>query len=113
MRYVRLERYLSEILATYDVDAIGYELVRRHMGTDASHIYGGIIAHLKRLAEEHMIPYRGIPVGTVKRLFCGKGNAGKAAMILAAQSRYGISGDLASDEADALAVAFALAVELC
>lgn len=110
MRFVRLERYLLEVLNTYDVHALGYELVRRHLGTDASHIYGGIQASLTRLCEERGLPYRGVPVGTVKRSFCGKGNANKTQMILEAEARFGIK--CCDNEADALAVANTLGEEL-
>jgi len=110
MRFVRLERYLLEILNTYTVDLLAYELVRRHLGTDAAHVYGGIIASLTRLSEERALPYRGVPVGTCKKAFCGKGNASKSMMIKEAEVRFGIK--CCDNEADALAVAWTLGEEL-
>jgi Holliday junction resolvasome RuvABC endonuclease subunit len=102
MRFLRLRRYLSQVRATFQLDAIGYEEVVRHRGVSAAHVYGGIVAILQEFAERNRIGYRGYPVGTVKRYATGKGNAPKSAMIAAAVERFGMP-DLASDdEADAL-----------
>jgi crossover junction endodeoxyribonuclease RuvC len=107
MRFVRLERYVAELLDTYPGAHVAYEEVRRHMGTDAAHIYGGIVATIARLCEVHALPYTGIPVGTIKKLATGKGNAIKVAMMEAAESRW--FWPVANDnEADALWVADAL-----
>lgn len=105
MRFVRLERYLAELLDTYGEQAqVGYEEVRRHLGTDAAHIYGGIVATLTRVCEARSVPYMGVPVGTVKKRATGKGNAVKVAMMEAAQARWGWP--VATDnEADALWIA--------
>lgn len=106
MRFLRFRNYLREVLS-YEVDAVGYEEVRRHMGVDAAHIYGGIVAALTSELEEREIPYRGMPVGTVKKAATGKGNAAKFAMIAAALAHFGhhVASD---DEADALFVALTL-----
>ena len=105
MRYLRVRRYLEELLA-HRPDAVVYEEVRRHAGTDAAHVYGGIIATVTALLEDVGIPYEGVPVGTVKRIATGKGNAGKDAMVQAARERWGIE-PATDDEADALWVAAA------
>jgi Holliday junction resolvasome RuvABC endonuclease subunit len=112
MRFLRLRTYLEEILAaSRSIDAIAYEEVRRHMGVDAAHIYGGIVGVIGAFCEEHKIPYRGIPVGTIKKYATGKGNAKKDAMIAAAEARFGIT--VADDnEADALFIARFLDHEL-
>ena len=57
---------------------IYFEEVRRHAGTDAAHIYGGLLATLTAWCEQHGIAYQGVPVGTIKRFIAGKGNADKA-----------------------------------
>ncbi len=96
MRYVRLLRFLGEV----EPELVVYEEVRRHLGTDAAHIYGGIVATSQGYCERFAIPYCGVPVGTVKKRATGKGNADKAAMIAAARARFG---DVADDnQADAL-----------
>ena len=104
MRCVRMKSLLWALASTFpagDVGALFYEEVRGHRGTDAAHIYGGIIAVIAAFCEERSIPYRGIPVGTIKKRATGKGNASKAQMIESAQERWGdtIKSD---DQADAL-----------
>lgn len=102
MRYLRFRAWLSEIKDTAGpFDAVFFEEVRGHKGTDAAHVYGGLLAHLTAWCEEHSIPYEGIPVGTIKRAATGKGNSGKPEMIKAATARVGhpITDD---NEADAI-----------
>jgi len=106
-RFVRFERVLRELLDAYPGSTLGYEEVRRHAGVDAAHVYGGIRAHLQRLCEERGVPYCPIPVGTVKKLATGKGNADKDAMVAAAASQWGVQVE-DDNEADALWIAAAM-----
>lgn len=119
MRFVRLENYFNELLAVYDGwhrdgqhrAQVAYEEVRRHLGTDAAHIYGGIVATVTRICEGQGLPYAGVPVGTVKKLATGRGNANKEAMVDAANARWWADSDGgvgSDDEADALFIADAL-----
>lgn len=102
MRFLRFQRWLDEMAALEPVGAVYYEEVRRHMGVDAAHCYGGFLATLTAWCERHGIPYQGIPVGTIKKHATGKGNAGKDAMVAAARSwGYQPADD---NEADALAI---------
>lgn len=103
MRFLRFQSWLDEIQrASGPVEQIYYEQVRRHIGTDASHIYGGWLAILGAWCELRGVPYAGVPVGTIKRHATGKGNADKAAMMAAATARgYSPADD---NEADALAI---------
>jgi len=59
------------------IDVIYYEEVRKHIGTDAAHIYGGFKATLSTWCEENNTSYEGVPVGTLKKHATGKGNAKK------------------------------------
>lgn len=83
MRYLRFRHFLSEFLG-HGLGLVVYEEVRRHLGTDAAHVYGGFQATLSAWCEDHVIPYKAVPVGTIKQFATGKGNAGKEAMIEAA-----------------------------
>ena len=112
MRYLRLRRYLSQVRATFQLDAIGYEEVARHRGVAAAHVYGGIVAGVQEWAEHNRIGYRGFTVGTVKRTATGRGNASKSDMIAAAVERFGIPGESTDDEADALWIGVTLLNEL-
>lgn len=101
MRYLRFSRWLDEIRGD-GLAAIWFEEVRRHAGTDAAHVYGGLMATLTAWAELRGIPYEGVPVGTIKRHATGKGNAPKQAMIDAARKRGFSPAD--DNEADAIAI---------
>lgn len=103
MRYLRFTNWVTEIdRLSGPIEAIYFEEVRRHLGTDAAHIYGGLMASLTSWAELRGVPYQGVPVGTIKRHATGKGNAPKEAMIAAARSRgYSPKDD---NEADAIAI---------
>lgn len=103
MRYLRFTNWMTELdRLSGPISAIWFEEVRRHAGTDASHVYGGLMATLTSWAELRGIPYEGVPVGTIKRFATGKGNANKAAMIEAIRQRGFSPED--DNEADALAL---------
>lgn len=113
MRFRRLSVALKEVLhALGEPDVLVYELVRRHLGTDAAHIYGGIIAVVTELCEARGINYYGIPVGTVKKLATGKGNASKDQMRAAAAERWSGGVIIDDNHADALWIAEAGLQEL-
>ena len=117
MRYLRFGRWLADMLALSGqqsgsqtgsqtnltgIGAVYFEEVRRHLGVDAAHVYGGLLATLTAWCEHHQIPYQGVPVGTIKRHATGKGNAGKADVIAAMKALgHPVTDD---NEADALAL---------
>ena len=105
MRFLRFRGWLAEIAGlSGGLARVVFEEVRRHAGTDAAHAYGGFLGTLTAWCEEIGIPYEGVPVGTIKRHATGKGNADKAAMVAAMQSRGYRPAD--DNEADALALLF-------
>ena len=113
MRYLRFGRWLTDMLTLIapktgtqanltGIGAVYFEEVRRHLGVDAAHVYGGLLATLTAWCEHHQIPYQGVPVGTIKRHATGKGNAGKADVIAAMKALgHPVTDD---NEADALAL---------
>lgn len=105
MRYLRFKRWLTEIKQCADgIDTVYFEEVRRHVGVDAAHAYGGFLATLTFWCEHHSIPYQGVPVGTIKKHATGKGNASKDQMIASIQLRgYKATDD---NEVDALALLY-------
>jgi hypothetical protein len=110
MRYLRFQRWLEEVLYEADceagkvIDRVVFEEVRRHLGVDAAHAYGGFMSHLCATCEHWKIPYEGVPVGTIKRHATGKGNANKGLMIAAMRARGHSPAD--DNEADALALLY-------
>jgi Holliday junction resolvasome RuvABC endonuclease subunit len=103
MRYLRFRSWLGQMaIDAAPLKAVYFEEVRRHVGTDAAHLYGGFLATLTAWCETKSIAYQGVPVGTIKRHIAGKGNADKAAVIAAVRARgFNPSGD---NEADAIAI---------
>jgi hypothetical protein len=103
MRYLRFGKWLDQKLdVTGGIDAVYFEEIRRHAGTDAAHVHGGLLATLTAWCEQHNLPYQGVPVGTWKRHACRKGNADKQAVIAAMRARgYEPAND---NEADAIAI---------
>lgn len=103
MRYLRFANWLAEIdRLSGPMATIWFEEVRRHLGTDAAHLYGGFLATLSSWCERSSIAYQGVPVGTIKRHATGKGNAGKAAVLAAVRARGFSPAD--DNEADAIAL---------
>jgi Holliday junction resolvasome RuvABC endonuclease subunit len=103
MRWLRFRKWLYGLHEHHgQIDAIYFEEVRAHKGTDAAHIYGGFLAQLTAWCEQSGVPYRGIPVGTIKRHATGKGNCGKPAMIAAMKAKGFTPTD--DNDADALAL---------
>ena len=103
MRFLRFINWLTELdRLSGPIAAIWFEEVRRHAGTDAAHVYGGLMAVLTSWGELRGVPYQGVPVGTIKRHVTGKGNADKLAMIAAARARGFSPAD--DNEADAIAI---------
>jgi Holliday junction resolvasome RuvABC endonuclease subunit len=103
MRYVRFRSWLDRLAIERALPAAVYfEEVRRHVATDAAHIYGGFLAGLTAWCEELGLPYQGVPVGTIKRFATGKGNADKSEVIAAVRARGFQPAD--DNEADAIAI---------
>lgn len=103
-RYLRFRRWLDEQWLMKPT-VVYYEEVRRHLGTDAAHIYGGLLATLTAWCEEHQIPYCGVGVCVVKKYISGKGKASKED-VLAAIHAKGFEDVLDDNQADALAILF-------
>ena len=103
MPYLRFKRWLTEMKQMCGgIDAVYFEEVRRHLGTDAAHKYGGFLGQLTAWCEHHKIPYQGVPVGTIKKHITSKGNAGKNEVIAAVRAKGFKPAD--DNEADALAL---------
>lgn len=102
MRYLRFARWLDQLHDTSPVREVVFEEVRRHLGVDAAHVYGGMLGTLTAWCEARAIPYRGIPVGTIKKHVTGRGNASKGEMIAAIRAQGFQAID--DNEADAVAV---------
>lgn len=102
MRYVRFREHLSLMSKNNGVKQVYFEEVRRHAGTTAAHVYGGLLAKVQEWCADNDIEFQGVPVGEIKRSWTGKGNASKKEMIAEARRRgYDPCDD---NEADAIAI---------
>lgn len=99
MRYLKFEKWLANLPTPSQVV---FEEVRKHRGTDAAHVYGGLMAVLTKWCEANNIPYAGVPVGTIKKFWAGKGNANKDVMIAAGKKKGFNTED--DNEMDAIAL---------
>lgn len=99
---IRFLKFRSEFLRNFrSVREVYYEEVRRHEGTHAAHVYGGLWAILCAWCEENCIPYKGVEVSVIKKHATGKGNAKKQQVMAAMRQRgYDPQDD---NEGDALA----------
>ena len=100
-RYLDLRHHLATIIRLYGPQVVVYEQVRRHAGTRAAHVYGGLLAVLQEWACVHELPIHGVEVSHVKRAATGKGRASKQEMQRAAIDRWALN-SVGEDEADAL-----------
>ncbi|RPD36770.1 hypothetical protein C0030_005925 [Candidatus Liberibacter solanacearum] len=80
MRYLKFQNWLDGLKG---ITVVWFEEVRRHLGVDASHAYGGFLVVLASWCEKNKIAYGGVPVQTIKKHITGKGNANKALVVLA------------------------------
>lgn len=103
MKFLNFRANLIDVRRAWpNIDRIYFEEVRRHAGVDAAHAYAGYLAALTMWAEDEKLPYAGLPVGSIKKFWCGSGNASKERMIAESIDRgYQPKTD---DEADAQAI---------
>lgn len=101
-RFLKLVALLERLYESTPLDLVVVEEVRRHAGTDAAHVYGGLLAHVQTWCENRGVEYRSESVGTIKQFITGKGNAPKDAVMAAVRA---IGYEPADDnEADAIAL---------
>lgn len=105
VRYWAFQQWLHRLIQnTPDIQCVYYEIVRRHLGTKAAHVYGGFRGIMLAWAYDHHIPCLYFPPATIKKYITGKGNASKQEVIQAVEKRGFAPTD--DNEADALALLF-------
>ncbi len=101
-RFLDFLQWLYQILDCYEIDKVYFERVRRHLGTEAGHVYGAFMYILAAVCEAHQIPYEGCEVGEIKKYITGHGRAAKSD-VLKAVSNLGFS-PADDNEADAISI---------
>ena len=99
-RYRKFKSYLLDALP--NVSQVVYEEVHAHIGVEAAHVYGGLVAILQCTCIEYSVEYKGVAVQTIKKHATGKGNAKKDDMIVAATLKFPKINVLDDNHADAL-----------
>lgn len=103
MRWLLFRRWLQNMHdGQGPLNAVYFEEVQGLRGQDAARVFGGYLAILTAWCEQREIPYKGVPVGTIKKHATGKGNSAKPAMIAAMRAK-GFTPETDND-ADALAL---------
>lgn len=102
IRFLKFRRHLETEIVIGGVTKIFYEAVRRHIGTDAAHAYGGYMSQVQAVCIEYEVEYEGVPVQTIKKHATGSGNADKAKMIEAAIVKFKHIDVIDDNHADAL-----------
>lgn len=100
MKWLRFRAKLEEVCKLEKISIIAYE---RPAGQHANSVIHSakMVGILEAFCEENDIDYRSYSASEVKKHATGKGNAGKPAMIAAAQEKLGYEGK-DDNEADAL-----------
>jgi len=102
-RFINMEESLHVLHAHRRISRVYFEDVRRHLGTDAAHVFGGFKATAAVWCFQNgKIPFEGVGVGTIKKFWTGSGRASKDMMIDECINR-GFKPQT-DDEADAIAL---------
>lgn len=100
MQFLMFSRWLTQMLPFSEVY---FEEVKQHAkSVAAGHAYGGFMAILTSWCEANKVPYRGVPVGTIKKHVTGNGGASKDA-VKEAVEKHGFNPQ-DDNSADALAL---------
>ena len=103
-RWLNFDARLETLIEHYEPDVVAYEEVRRHVGTTAAHVYGGLLAQVEiadwRWPDAEFVP---IGVGTWKKATVGQGNATKDDVLHWAKRKFRFT-PKSEDEADALGI---------
>jgi Holliday junction resolvasome RuvABC endonuclease subunit len=104
MQFLKFKKFLNHLAEAVNPELVTLEEVRRHLGVDAAHAYGGYLAHVTAFCSGNIpeIPFCGVPVGTIKKHATGKGNASKSDMIAAAEKLFPDQTIEDDNQADAL-----------
>ncbi len=101
-RFLDFLQWLYWTLDQYEIGKVYFERVRRHLGTEAGHVYGAFMYILAAVCEAHQVPYEGCEVGEIKKYITGHGRATKDDVVKAV-SNLGFS-PADDNEADALSI---------
>lgn len=100
MRGVRASQAVLKLLDRHPGAVVAIELVRRHAGTQAAQVYGGILLSVTSACEEACAAYTFVSVQEAKLAATDNGAAEKDDMVAAALKVFGVTAE--KDQADAI-----------
>ena len=100
MRLIRLRSKLHEVIECEHINLVVFERPGGRFKASII-VQSEIQGQIKTVCEDLKVEYRAYSSKEIKKFATGKGNAGKPAMIKAAQDKYGYPGN-DDNEADAL-----------
>lgn len=110
-RWANFRRFLVDLKQSNpDLQAIYFEVVRRHVSTQSAHCYGALKGLLELFAFNHCIELHAVGVGTWKKKFTGSGAADKKQVIALCRDLGFRPAD--DNEADALGILL-VAIDQC
>ena len=101
-RYQTFARLLREYMSIHLIDFVVYEEVHAHIGVEAAHVYGGLMAILQMICIERGVEYKGVSVQAIKKHATGKFNADKKSMVKSAVLKFPKINVIDDNHADAL-----------
>lgn len=103
-QFARFENWLKERIRDDKPEAIAYEEVFRWMSSSAAHVFCGFRAILLNHTVRAAIPVHPYSPATIKKYWCGKGNATKDIMVAQTLMRFPDLDPADDNECDALAL---------
>lgn len=101
-RFYEFRKWLLNVIAKHNIEAIYFERVYGHKGVEAGHCYGGFMYTLASVCYQQNIPCISFSVQAIKKFITAKGNATKNEIITAVKHK-GFNPET-DDEADAIAI---------
>lgn len=99
-RGLRFRAWLASMITKHQINGIWYEIVHRHVGTQAAHLYGAYEMLVFMAADQHQLTVDSVGVGTIKKHAAGSGRADKNSVIDAMKAKgWIVDSDNAADAA--------------
>ena len=80
--------FVEQLVGDIGPTVVAYEKVRRHLGTDAAHVYGMFEGTLEWLCGDFGVRVVPLNVQEIKKFATGKGNADKVRMVAEARRMW-------------------------
>lgn len=89
-KIVNFAEQLKHLIVTHGITDVAYEKVRRHLGTDAAHVYGAFEAAIYTTLITLPVSFKVHPIeiSSWKKRLTGKGNADKALVMSKLEHLY-------------------------